>query len=171
MKQWNCIKWIGIVFVLVAGTLSHFLYEWSGQNYFAGLISPVNESVWEHMKLIFFPMLAFTLILLCRYRKTYPCAVCALLTGILTGTLLIPVLFYAYTFVVGKDLFFMDIAIFIFSTLIGFLISSKIMKSCHSKPKCILPCILVLLLLLCFIFFTYAPPDMALFSDPAVLPG
>ncbi len=171
MKQWNYIRWIGILFVLTAGTLSHFLYEWSGKNFIIGLISPVNESVWEHMKLIFFPMLFFALTVVCRYRNTLPCAACALSTGILTGTLLIPVLFYAYTFVAGKDLFFMDIAIFMISALIGFWISSKMINSCHRNPTCVVPRFLVLLLLLCFLLFSYAPPNLSIFSDPAILPG
>ncbi len=46
-----------ILFVIVLGTLMHFMYNWSGKHPFAGLIAPVNESVWEHMKLLFFPML------------------------------------------------------------------------------------------------------------------
>jgi Family of unknown function (DUF6512) len=40
------------VVIVVAGTLLHFVYGWSGQNALAGLVSPVNESVWEHTKLL-----------------------------------------------------------------------------------------------------------------------
>jgi hypothetical protein len=36
------------VAIVVAGTLLHFVYGWSGHNALAGLVSPVNESVWEH---------------------------------------------------------------------------------------------------------------------------
>ena len=43
-----------ILSVSLLGTLLHFTYRWSGRN---PLIAPVNESVWEHMKLLFFPML------------------------------------------------------------------------------------------------------------------
>ena len=50
---------LGTVFVLITGTISHFIYDWSGQNYILGLIFPTNESTWEHMKLVFFPMLRF----------------------------------------------------------------------------------------------------------------
>ena len=44
----------GTIFVLVLGTLSHFFYEWSNDNPLIGLFSPINESVWEHMKLLSF---------------------------------------------------------------------------------------------------------------------
>ena len=46
----------GILCVSILGTLLHFTYRWSGRNPLIGLIAPVNESVWEHMKLLFFPM-------------------------------------------------------------------------------------------------------------------
>lgn len=48
---------IGIVFSMTAGVLLHFLYEWTGRNPVVGAFSPVNESVWEHLKLLFFPVL------------------------------------------------------------------------------------------------------------------
>ena len=45
------------ILTLILGTLLHFLYEWTGYNYLVGFISPVNESTWEHLKLLFFPVL------------------------------------------------------------------------------------------------------------------
>lgn len=46
---------IGILFVLITGSVSHFLYDWTGKNPVVGLFTPANESIWEHMKLLFFP--------------------------------------------------------------------------------------------------------------------
>jgi len=42
---------LGFVFCCILGTLSHFFYDWSGQNIIVGMFCPVNESVWEHLKL------------------------------------------------------------------------------------------------------------------------
>ena len=47
----------GTIFVLITGVISHFVYEWSGNNRLVGLFFPTNESVWEHMKLCFYPYL------------------------------------------------------------------------------------------------------------------
>ena len=47
----------GFLFTSVLGTLSHFFYEWSGDSTFIGLVCPISESAWEHMKLLFFPAL------------------------------------------------------------------------------------------------------------------
>ena len=49
----------GFVFTSAAGTLLHFVYEWSSQSILFAPFSAVNESIWEHMKLLFFPMLIF----------------------------------------------------------------------------------------------------------------
>ena len=46
---------IGILFTIILGSLSHFFYGWSGNFFLVGFFSPVNESVWEHLKLLFFP--------------------------------------------------------------------------------------------------------------------
>ena len=51
----------GILWTLMIGTLSHFFYQWSGENFFVGLLSPVNETIWEHLKLLFFPALFYML--------------------------------------------------------------------------------------------------------------
>lgn len=51
-----------ILFVFLLGTLLHFTYELSGNNLFIATFSAVNESVWEHLKLIFFPSLLTVII-------------------------------------------------------------------------------------------------------------
>ncbi len=50
---------IGFFVVGILGTLFHFVYGWSGQLWLVGLFVPVNESTWEHMKLLFIPMLIY----------------------------------------------------------------------------------------------------------------
>lgn len=100
----------GILCVSILGTILHFTYRWSGRNPLIGLIAPVNESVWEHMKLLFFPMLLFGLWNL--KGVTDACRISAFHAGLLMGTLLIPVLFYAYTSVLGRNFLVLDIALF-----------------------------------------------------------
>lgn len=50
------------IFISVLGVLLHFTYEWSGDNVVVGLFSAVNESTWEHLKLLFFPFLLLTIL-------------------------------------------------------------------------------------------------------------
>lgn len=159
---------IGIFFVLIMGTLSHFLYDWSRNYYIVGFFTPVNESIWEHMKMLFFPMLLFSLFIILKFKGTYTYITSSLCFGILTGTLLIPLFFYAYTSVLGKDSFILDIGIFILSIIIAFWLSYKLTLSCKLEPYTLLLCCLVCSLFICFILFTYHPPQTRIFENPTV---
>lgn len=167
MNQIKQYTIIGILFVLTAGTLSHFLYDWTGNNTIIGLFTPVNESIWEHMKLLFFPMLAYSLLMIIICRRNYPCIIAASCLGILTGTFLIPLLYYSYTFILGKDVFILDIATFILSILIAFWLTYRLALSCKRKTFTLFLFTLVYGLFVCFIIFTYHPPDASIFKDPA----
>lgn len=168
MKKLKRYTIIGILFVLTAGTFAHFLYDWSHHNYVVGLFTPVNESIWEHMKLLFFPMLIYSLFMIFMLKDQYPSLPSALCFGILSGTFLIPVLYYTYTAILGKDFFVLDIAVFILSTVLAFWLSYRLGLSDKRKPRTFLSCILVFLLLVCFLIFTYHPPTIAIFQDPTV---
>lgn len=167
MKHLKRCMIIGIIFVLSAGTLSHFLFEWSDCNFVVGLFTPVNESVWEHMKLLFFPMLAYTPIPVCRFRRQYPCILSAMYFGLLSGTLLIPLLYYAYTGIIGKNIFVLDIGIFLLSIVTAFWLACRLTLSRRLKSYTVLLCILTGLLVVCFIAFTYRAPELTLFIDPS----
>ena len=79
----------GLLFTAVLGILSHFFYDWSGRTPLAALISPVNESIWEHMKLLFFPALLWSLFTPRSLRKDLPS---------LRPSLHSAILFFVFTF-------------------------------------------------------------------------
>ena len=154
----------GILFVSVLGTLLHFTYRWSGRNPLIGLIAPVNESVWEHMKLLFFPMLLFGLWSL--KGVTDPCRTSAFHAGLLMGPLLIPVLFYSYTKLLGRNFVVLDIALFYSSVIAAFLIYRRLSGNCLLGKYSHVTSMAVFLLLICFLLFTYFPPGFSIFKDP-----
>lgn len=157
----------GTLFVLALGTFSHFFYEWSNNNFIVGLFSPVNESIWEHMKLVFFPMLLYALAVIPRLNKSYPCIISAFSAGILLGTLLIPVIFYTYTGILGYHLPALDIGTFIFSVIISFLSVYWLASNCRMQKHTFLLCAVICFLAISFMIFTCCPPEIALFADPA----
>ena len=55
-KSLNLWQLAGFIFTGVAGVLLHFLFEWTGKSIFVAPFAAVNESIWEHMKLLFVPM-------------------------------------------------------------------------------------------------------------------
>lgn len=133
LKQLKCYTIIGIIFVIITGSLAHFVYEWTGNNFIAGLFTPVNESVREHMKLIFFPMLLYGLFMNWKLKKEFPCVTSSLCFGILLGTFLVPVFFYTYIFLIGHDVFLLDIATFVVSIVIAFAAVYKLTLSCRMQ--------------------------------------
>ena len=157
-------QFAGFLFTCIAGVLLHFLYDWSGQSLLVALFSAVNESIWEHMKLLFFPMFLFALIQNEYSNEKYDNFWCVKLAGILTGVILIPVLYYTYTGVFGRSVHWVNIFIFFISAAISYLIEIKVLR--HDGGFCILPKIaesVLYLVAFLFMLFTFMPPQIPLF--------
>ena len=157
----------GIFFVLAAGSLAHFIYEWSGYSTAAGLFFPVNESTWEHMKMLFFPMLLFCAFESVLLRKRYPDLFFAGAAGILIGLLLIPTIFYTYSGILGKTCAAADMVLFYVSILCGFLVRHRLagQKRRPGISRWILGAAL-LALAAAFFAFTWNPPGLGIFENP-----
>ena len=166
MKSLKIYFAAGVIFSAVLGTLSHFFYEWSGQNPVVALFSPVNESTWEHMKLVFFPILVWSLLLPAGIRKEFPAMQCAILIGGLLGTWLVPVLFYTYSGILGRNLALIDIGIFYTAVLAAFWTARKLRDSERVEKACPFILFISAVMLLAFFLFTFAPPDIGLFAEP-----
>ena len=155
----------GFLFVSILGTLAHFFYDWSNQNTIIGLFTPVNESTWEHMKLLFFPMLIYYIIINYKIQKTNPIISSTYPLSILIGTIAIPVIYYTYTSILGFHLLFLDILTFYLSVLISFYCFYEFTKRDTQASKKIKRLkklapyyqAVVLLLAILFLFFSYAP--------------
>ena len=156
---------MGTIFVLITGTLFHFIYDWSGKNFLLGFFFPTNESTWEHMKLSFFPMLIYSFYMNRKLRADHPCVTSALLSGTLLSTFLIPVLFYTYSGILGYHLMPLDISTFVVSVILGFVAVYRLTMSCKMQPYTNLLETLVFITAICFILFTYHPPDIGIFTN------
>ena len=167
MKQASSLwQLAGFALTTLGGTLLHFLYDWTGESSLVAPFSGVNESTWEHMKLLFWPLFLFALIqrLFFKEQENYWCVK---LFGILLGLVLIPVLFYTYNGVFGKSPDWINIAIFYITALLVFLFEWWAFK--NDRLQCKYPqfafagiCIIGVL----FVVFTFAPPQIPLFQDP-----
>lgn len=156
---------VGFAVTSLLGTLLHFLYEWTNSVWVAPF-SGVNESTWEHMKLLFWPMLVFAVVqsFFFRDRKDF---FCVKLRGTLLGLLLIPVLFYTYNGAIGTSPDWINIAIFFVSAAVAYIYEARLFRSgkvaCRS-PKAAFAVLCVIALL--FIVFTFQTPEIGLFRDP-----
>lgn len=163
------INWqiAGFAFTVMIGTLFHFLYDFTGGNVLAALISPVNESIWEHIKLIFFPMVFFEIIEYYFYGNAFEQFWCVKLKGVLLAMVLIPVLYYTYTGIIGKSFDWLNIVIFFVTAAISYLVETRMFlnrRECQLQSWVVFAVIVVIALL--FFVFTFYPPHIPFFQDP-----
>lgn len=150
------------VFIAAAGILNHFLYTWSGSA-FAAFFCPVNESVWEHLKLLFFPFFFWTL---WNYLHSKPRASSYFFyrfLSILSGMLFIVTLFYTYTGIIGRNFLLFDILIFLLSIIVTLRLIPPYTRRFSSVPSPAATYTAWIAVILCFFIFTCFPPDLPLF--------
>lgn len=156
----------GIFFIILTGSLLHFTYELSGENIVVGLISVVNESVWEHLKLPFFPALFLGVAQYTTLRKTYPIFWLGKAIGIFLMPFIIVVGFYTYEAIFHSSNLAFDIGLFIASVIIGQIISYRLVSETGAKHFNILPLAALVIMAFIFMMFTVSPPELEIFRDP-----
>ncbi len=156
----------GIVIIFLSGSVLHFLFAWLGRWPPAALISAVNESVWEHLKLAFWPGLIFGLIEFLFLRAKTKNFWVAKTYGLFTMPFFIVVVFYGYTALTGSHILWLDIALFGLAVIAGQMISFALMvrQPFHPKARIVARVILVLMIVV-FSLFSYVPPRWPLFRD------
>ena len=155
---------IGFLFVSIMGALSHFFYEWSDFNKIIGILFPANESTWEHLKLAILPTIlyfAFGKIFIKNTNYLF-----ALFITLLTPIIVIPILFYTYTAVVGHEILVVDILIYLLAVLLAFVLCWLIL-SLNSLKKIynIIAIIGLIVILICYLTLTLYPPNFFIFKD------
>ena len=156
---------MGFAITSLVGTLLHFLYDWTNSAIIAPF-SGVNESTWEHMKLLFWPMFIFAIVQSFFFsdREDFWCIK---LKGNLLGLALIPILFYTYNGVIGKSPDWINIAIFFISAAVAYIYETRQfnneMTVCKN-PKLAVGTLCVIAVL--FVIFTFATPEIGIFKDP-----
>ena len=165
-RSFSLWQFVGFALVSLAGTLLHFLYDFSGKNPVAALFSGVNESTWEHMKLLFFPLFFFAIFeyFFFRDKKNFWCVK---LKGILLGLLLIPTIFYTYNGVIGRSPDWINITIFFVSAALAYVFEAR--KFNEETPVCKNPRLAISILCtiaLLFVVFTFKTPEAGIFKDP-----
>jgi hypothetical protein len=156
----------GIVFTVALGSVLHFAFEWSGYAIPVAPIAAVNESVWEHLKLGFWPALLYAALELSRFGKSASNFGFAKTLGIYLIPITIAGLFYSYTAILGHHLLIVDMAIFVIAVSVGQLVSYRLMVSSPLPRRLnqVTPIALAVVGVL-FVLFTFYPPHLPLFRD------
>lgn len=91
----------------IVASFSHFAYNLSGNNLIVGLFNPVNESLWEHLKFMFFPFLLWWIVVY--FIKSKGCYIpiytwiVSAAVSLVVAPLSVILLFYSYTGAFGKN--------------------------------------------------------------------
>ncbi len=166
LKKVKKLSIIGFFFIAILGTFLHFAYEMSEYNLVVGCFSAINESVWEHLKIAIIPMIFWTYIefITLKYRQDNLWT--SLIYKIITLSLIVVIIFYLYTAILGKSVLVIDISLFYLSILVSQIIGYKKIKD---KPVSVskeeVNKYLVILIFIIFILFTFLPPKCDMFKD------
>lgn len=162
--------YIGIPVIIAAGGLMHFAYEWSGKSPLVGIFAPVNESVWEHLKMSFWPMLiwwfAGYFLYGDRSRRFAVQWFSSCTAAVVCGLAIILFLFYSYTGALGIEILLLDILAFCIGVCAAQVLAGHLYRYGNFPSSCLYASFLVLALMeLLFAIFTFFPPHLPLFLD------
>lgn len=163
-------RWIviGIPILFIIGSIVHFLYNILWKSPVVGLFAPINESIWEHFKLVLWPVILWWSLYYCFRHKQYEInknqwftgALVALVTSLIT----MPLLYYFYTGAFGVELLWVDILILLFAVFLGQLLGLHTYRYSSGLNANFIFIVFGVIVLL-FMLFTFFPPHIPLFQD------
>lgn len=159
---------IGAILTIVLGTLLHFAYEFFGEADFVAIFSPVNESTWEHLKLLFFPVMAFAIVEYFIYGKAFSNFWASKVISLIIGMMFIVIVFYTYTGIIGRNIDVANIVLFVASTILTYWLNCKFLDAGSFNSVMInrLAIAVATAIFVMFWVYTFYPPLLNLFRDP-----
>lgn len=164
---------IWCIFTILLGVCFHFIYDLLNRPFLIGLFFPVNESIWEHLKLVLLPLTIFGInysFITRKKNKSLNNFWYYLSISIILSMIIIPTLHYTYHGIFKTVPDFVNIIIYIISIIISFYylyinLSKEYIKQ-NSKNKNNIGIMIIASLFLIFITLTIYPPRLELFKDP-----
>ena len=157
----------GVIIISITGSLLHFVYDWSNKYKPFALISAVNESTWEHLKIAFWPALVYSILEYIPISTITNNFIIAKAACLLVIPISIVILFYSYTAILGRNYLVADISIFVLSIYFGQKVSFKILTMTQ-LPSFLtsLSIFIIVILIIQFSLFTFFSPKLLIFKDP-----
>lgn len=154
----------GVLAAFSTSILLHFLYTTTGIFAFTPF-SAVNESLWEHLKIIYFGIFFYGIYEYFKGMKKFTNFLFGKAAGLLIAPLFVIIVYYIYTYFTGESILWIDISTALVSILLSHLISSTIVGVSRDlsryKP---LGVMLIIVMTFSFIIFTYFPPEAKIFN-------
>ena len=164
----NILLWEigGFVFIGLVGASLHFTFELSNfSNMVVAFFSAVNESTWEHLKMVFWPGIIFALVEYTYVREHAKNYLVAKTTSLFLMPLVIVLGWYAYTPFTGRSIYRIDLILFYIAVLAGQIASYKLLTAPPVSKKIYnFAAGGLILMLFAFSTFTFFPPQIFLFE-------
>lgn len=160
------MEWIGIPVCFLLAVLMHNLYEWSGEAAWVGVWTPVNESVWEHGKLLGVPYLLWSAAEWMLFRPNVRRFITAKTAALYAMSAAMMGFFYLYTAVAGHAITVLDIVSTAVWIALGFWISQKGYASARTSEWFTTAIFALILYGVLYVGFTFNPPHWLPFRDP-----
>lgn len=156
--------WIAFVLTAAAGTALHFAYPlWPSP--LVGLFAPVNESVWEHLKLLFWPFLAASFAL-SRQAKEPTAAWSGFLAAQLGMPLFLSGGYYLLRAGFALESPALDIGLYLLTLGLGFALARRVWRGGRGAYFAGVLVIAAGIYGAALILFTLAPPELPIFLAP-----
>lgn len=156
---------LSFIYLAIIGSLLHFTYAWSGNNPLMGIISATNESIFEHTKLVLYPIILWYLIYYLKHKeelnknKWFTSGLISLITALI----FMPMFFYFYNGSLGIESLILDLVDFFLSIIFGQLLGYHFYKYSKSNLKEPVYIILFLFILISYGYLTFNPLNIPLF--------
>ena len=155
----------GFFAVCVVGSCLHYAYEFSGNSRIIGAFVPINESVWEHLKLGLWALILFAFLeyhfLADKVNNYFTSKALAILS--LSITILL--VYYGYRFFVSHSILLIDISSFFLGSFIAHWIMFKTFKYRQLDSLNKVSLVLIIAICLLFAIFSFHPPHYGIFKD------
>ena len=171
-KYEKSILW-SVIFIFSVGALLHMIYDFTNENPIVALFAPVNESIWEHTKMVVLPSFIWYMgayFIIKRFNKQMAsmylgCGLAAMIISII----FIPLLYYFYTGAFGIQSMIIDILILLAAAALGALFSLFLFKYQKKIVNAYITISIFIIIFIIYGYFTLYPPGIPLFDDVSVI--
>lgn len=159
------LKIVNVVIFFALSFLWHFVYDLI-PNFVTAIFFPVNESIWEHMKIIFGVIIfgsLISLILMQKFKIKHNNFYVEIVTKGILGVIFYLAIFIPLYNIFGENMF-ISITLMLITYIVMEFIGYKILLLDELDIK-ILPIILIVLCYILFALLTFYPPHNTIFFD------
>lgn len=157
---------ISIPFLFIIGSLLHFAYEFCKKNKVVGLFAPINESIFEHSKLLLTPLILFWSFLFVFVYKNVDIDdyFFAMLISIVVSIITMVSFYYTYKGIFGNNYLLVDILDLLISLVVGQVVANHVYVYSNSFSF-IISILIIVAIQIIYIYFTFFPLKIPFFID------